>query len=321
MKDAESVTFGGATLDRAAHLRGDPEAMAALLARADALCLGFWRSQPLLKAGLDGALALGWLPPDHPAFAAAPEAPVFLGLEGGAPRFARPLPDGIAAEPEGAGPFSRVATPHPGLPGAYAFNDLRAIMAELSARDAGMAATARGILAWHETHGFCARCGAASQIDEGGWRRTCPACGAPHFPRTDPVVIMLITRGNSVLLGRAPVWPEGMYSLLAGFMEPGETIEAAVRRETFEETGIEVGAVRYLASQPWPFPSSLMLGCLGDALTGEIRTDDTEIEDALWLSREETLEALSGRNPRIRPARRGAIARFLIERWLADRLD
>jgi NAD+ diphosphatase len=159
-----------------------------------------------------------------------------------------------------------------------------------------------------------------SLADEAGWRRKCVTCGTQHFPRTDPVVIMLVTRANEVLLGRQAMWPPGMYSLLAGFMEPGETIEAAVRRETFEETGITVGRVEYLASQPWPFPSSLMIGCRGEALTSDIHLDQVELEDAIWVRRERLLAALAGRDPVLRPARQGAIARFLLERWLADRL-
>jgi len=154
-----------------------------------------------------------------------------------------------------------------------------------------------------------------------GWQRNCPACGAHHFPRTDPVVIMLVTRGNSVLIGRSPGWPDGMYSLLAGFVEPGETLEAAVRREVFEETGVRVGPVRYLASQPWPFPASLMFGCQGEALEGAITIDPAEIEDALWLTREEMVTVMAAAHPRIRAPRRGAIAHFLAEAWLADRLD
>jgi len=154
-----------------------------------------------------------------------------------------------------------------------------------------------------------------------GWQRTCPACGAHHFPRTDPVVIMLVTRGNSVLIGRSPGWPAGMYSLLAGFVEPGETLEAAVRREVFEEAGVRVGAVRYLASQPWPFPASLMFGCHGEALDGAITIDPAEIEDALWLTREEMVTVMAGAHPEIRAPRKGAIAHFLVAAWLADRLD
>jgi NAD+ diphosphatase len=156
---------------------------------------------------------------------------------------------------------------------------------------------------------------------QGGWQRSCPTCGAQHFPRTDPVVIMLVTRGNSVLLGRSPGWPEGMFSLLAGFVEPGETIEAAVRREVLEETGVTCGAVNYLASQPWPFPASLMIGARTEATSSEIRIDPEELETALWVSREELVQAFAGQHPVIRPSRKGAIANFILRNWLADRLD
>jgi len=154
-----------------------------------------------------------------------------------------------------------------------------------------------------------------------GWQRTCDACGTHHFPRTDPVAIMLVTHGDDVLLGRSPGWPVGMYSCLAGFVEPGEPIEAAVRREVFEETQVRVGRVRYLSSQPWPYPSSLMFGCHGEALSREIRIDPAEIEDARWFSRDELVEAFAGRHPTLKPARKGAIAHFLLWNWLADRLD
>jgi NAD+ diphosphatase len=194
-------------------------------------------------------------------------------------------------------------------------------MTRLDARAAELVATAKAVLGWHETHGFCSRCGAKSRMIEAGWQRLCPDCGARHFPRTDPVVIMLILSGNDVLMGRSPGWPEGMYSLLAGFVEPGETLEAAVRREVREEAGVEVGRVDYLASQPWPFPASLMLGCRGEALTREIRVDPVELEDARWVSREEMLEIVAGRSQAMKPARKGAIARFLIEAWLADKME
>jgi NAD+ diphosphatase len=194
-------------------------------------------------------------------------------------------------------------------------------MTRLDARAAELAATAKAILHWHASHGFCAACGAATQVTQGGWQRTCPACGAHHFPRTDPVVIMLVTRGNALLLGRSPAWPEGMYSLLAGFVEPGETLEAAVRREVFEEAGIRVGGVRYLASQPWPFPASLMFGCAAEAMDDTITRDPAELEDALWITREEMVTVMAGAHPRIRASRKGAIAHFLVTNWLADRLD
>ena len=194
-------------------------------------------------------------------------------------------------------------------------------MATLTPRDAELAATARALFEWHRTHGFCAACGEKSEISHAGWQRTCPSCQAQHFPRTDPVVIMLITSGNQLLIGRGATWPEGMYSLLAGFIEPGETIEAAVRREVLEESGVRVGPVNYLASQPWPFPASLMIGCHGTAISTAITLDPNELQDARWVSREEMAQALAGLHPLIRPSRKGAIAQFLISHWLADRLD
>lgn len=210
---------------------------------------------------------------------------------------------------------------HPALQADLAFRELRAVMTALSPREAELAASAKALLHWHRSHGFCASCGAASVMEAGGWQRACPTCAAQHFPRTDPVVIMLVTRGNRLLVGRNAAWPEGMYSLLAGFVEPGETLEAAVRREVLEETGVRTGAVRYLASQPWPFPASLMIGCMAEAESEDIRIDPEELQDACWVTREEMVAVLAGRHPRMKPARPGAIAHFLIARWLADRLE
>jgi len=194
-------------------------------------------------------------------------------------------------------------------------------MTVLSPLDGECAATAKALLSWHESHGFCSRCGAASHITDGGWQRKCPACLASHFPRTDPVVIMLVTQNDRLLLGRSPEWPDGMYSLLAGFVEPGEVFEAAVRREVFEETGVRVGAVRYLASQPWPFPASLMLGALAQAQSTQITLDPHELQDAIWLTRQEVLDVQLGRNPGVKAGRKGAIAQYLIQEWLSGRID
>lgn len=324
MRDAEAVTFAGAGLDRASGLRGDAAGIAALEAAPEARTLALWRGRPLFEAGEAGAESLAWLPTHHPVFADGPGAPIFLGLHDGAPRFARDLAAwagpgaGGAEAPAGHADADRIG--HPALPEGLVFCDLRSVMGVLGPEDAGVAAAAKGIFAWHASHGFCAACGAASDLAEAGWKRICPACGAQHFPRTDPVVIMLILRGDEVLLGRSPAWPPGMYSLLAGFMEPGESIEAAVRRETLEETGVRVGRVDYLSSQPWPFPSSLMLGCRGEALSREIVVDPAEIEDARWVDKQAALDGMMGLTPELRPARKGSIARFLIERWLADSL-
>ncbi|MFT3971981.1 MAG: NAD(+) diphosphatase [Amaricoccus sp.] len=319
MRDAEAVTFAGGRIDRASRLRGDAAAQAALAADPRARGLALWRGRPLVAAG--EGLALAWRGLDDPLFRAGREPRVFLGLDDDIPCFACEIDDWDpdAAPVEGFGAVALV--PHPDLAAGLGFADLRANMAALDAAEAGTAAAAKGILGWHQSHGFCANCGGRSEVADAGWRRVCPACGAQHFPRTDPVVIMLILSGNSVLLGRSPGWPEGMYSLLAGFMEPGESIEAAVRREVAEETGVPVGPVDYLSSQPWPFPSSLMIGCRGLATGREITLDPAELEDARWVSREGLAEAIAGRDPGLRPARAGSIARFLLDHWLADTLD
>jgi NTP pyrophosphohydrolases containing a Zn-finger, probably nucleic-acid-binding len=186
----------------------------------------------------------------------------------------------------------------------------------LPAETVGAIAQAAALLAWHNTHRFCGHCGGRSEMRSGGYRRVCVSCGAEHFPRTDPVVIMLAVKGDRCLLGRSHRFAPGMYSCLAGFMEPGETIEAAVRRETFEESGVRVGPVRYVASQPWPFPFSLMIGCIAEAETEEVERDTAELEDCRWFSRAEVLQMLDGTHPDgLRAATRGAIARYLIALW------
>lgn len=322
MKHAETVTFGGSSLDRAGEIRSKPEALAAARADETARAVLFWRGKPLIRTERPAELMR--LELGHPVLAQAEADPILLGREDGAPVFAFDLsswsPERLDQSQLGAF-LDQSEQRHPDLPDDTAFVELRRVMTWLSPRDAELAATGKAIIGWHDSHGFCAKCGAPSKIVMGGWQRDCPTCGASHFPRTDPVVIMLITRGNSVLMGRSPGWPEGMYSLLAGFVEPGETLEAAVRREVFEETGVRVGEVGYLASQPWPFPASLMFGCRGEAISKEITIDPVEIEDALWISREEMMEAFAGRHPKLLPARKGAIAHFLLENWLADRLD
>ena len=316
MQIAETVTFGGSGLDRRATLRRDAAGLAEALAHG--AVLPFWRGKPLMDGDHPA-----WVPVGHPVLALA-GPPVFLGIDDGVPRFAADVsawaPEAGADAPE-AGFFDATVQHHPALPGAQGFVELRGVMTILSPRAAELVATAKALLQWHRSHGFCAACGARSEITQGGWQRVCPACAAQHFPRTDPVVIMLVTHGNSVLLGRSPGWPEGMFSLLAGFVEPGETLEAAVRREVFEEAGVTCGAVSYLASQPWPFPASLMIGARSEATSHAITVDPDELEQALWVTREELVSAFAGRHPTIRPSRKGAIANFILSNWLADRLD
>ncbi len=313
---SETVTFGGSGLDRAAHLRDN---CAALSGDPEARTIVFWRGKHLA----DPNNTLVRLKMDHPILGEGSGHNIFLGKDKDQPLFATDIsswePDDF--DPAAAQGFlDPTVQMHPLLPDA-GFVEIRATMTLLTPRDAELAVTAKAILEWHRSHRFCAKCGAPSAVAMGGWQRNCPECNASHFPRTDPVVIMLITYGNAVLMGRSPSWPEGMYSLLAGFVEPGETMEAAVRREVFEEAGVRVGAVSYLASQPWPFPASLMFGCAGEAVSQEIKIDPTEIEDACWVSREEMADVFAGQHTFIKPARKGAIAHFLLEHWLADRLD
>ena len=301
MIETRRVTFaaGSGQLDRAAHLR---DSAADLLGRGDAALLPLWQDKVLIDLAGESP-RLGWVAPaEHLAEAA--EAPVFLGFSGEAPRFAADvsgLDEAAARERFGEG---------------AKFIDLRSICGELCPAGASIAATAKGLLGWHRTHRFCSRCGAASGMENGGWRRRCPSCQGLHFPRTDPVVIMLILRGDEVLIGRQSTFPPGIYSLLAGFMEPGETIEDAVRRETFEETRIRVGRVGYLGCQPWPFPASLMLGCVGEAETAEIARDPAELEDARWVGVATMRTILAGEHPETRPPRPDAIARAILTDWV-----
>ena len=216
------------------------------------------------------------------------------------------------AEPEAAEPFQDDP--------AFAVVDLRSIAVRglVPAEELGMLAMAKSLLDWHRRHRFCANCGAPTQAAQAGFRRDCASCGTQHFPRTDPVVIMLIVRGDKCLMGRQPRFAERMYSCLAGFLEPGETIEDAVRRETFEEAGIRVGAVRYMTSQPWPFPSNIMIGCIGEALTDEIRFDGEELEDARWFTKDDIRQMLAGTHEHFNAPVPIAIANHLIREWVKD---
>jgi NAD+ diphosphatase len=299
------LTFaaGGSEIDRSSHLRAQS---ADLLARPDARLLPQWRDKALIDLSGERP-ALGWVAPGPGLVAEAAEAPVFLGSYQGAPCFTADF-SGLDEETAGRR-FGE----------AMKFIDLRSVAGQLTQGEATIVAAAKGVIGWHRIHPFCARCGGASVPEDGGWRRKCSACGAQHFPRTDPVVIMLVTRGDKVLLGRQPVWAPGLYSLLAGFMEPGETIADAVRRETREETSVRVGRVRFLASQPWPFPASLMLGCWAEALSEEI-VIDPEIEDARWVSRAEMAMAFRGKHPRFAAPRPDSIARWILTAWVAGEI-
>lgn len=297
---AEPIGFVGSPLDRADRERRD----AAWLERARrsdaARFLPLWRLCPLVKSG--AARSLAWarwslLEDLEPA----PE-PVLLGVADAAGHFAVDV--------------SRLEKPveELGLEGAASFEELRAVASQLSAEEAAIAAHARTSIDWHARHAHCAVCGGSTRALLGGAQRNCIECSAEHFPRTDPVVIAVVGRGERCLLGRGHAWPESMYSALAGYVEAGEALEEAVRREVLEETGVRVGAVRYLASQPWPFPSSLMIGFLAEAESEEIALDTAELADARWFSRDEVRRALAGAGGLQVPPP-FAIAHHLIRAW------
>lgn len=285
------IMFANNPLDRAGHLRSDPDWLAGQFASDSALMVPMWRLSPLVLPEIAAGEGrdVGWLPKGAFADALRPDSlVVFLGLNRrGKPLFAVDISH--MSNPEDSGPFK----------GLGVFEDLRALaaMGDMTRTELAILAQAKGMLDWHMRHGFCAQCGGASSIREGGYKRVCDSCQAEHFPRTDPVVIMLATHGEDCLVGRQKGWPDNMFSALAGFMEPGETIEEAVARELMEEAGIGVDAVRYMGTQPWPFPGSLMIGCIAKASDREINLGDDELEDAKWISRTEAQSSMAGNGP------------------------
>jgi NAD+ diphosphatase len=296
---APGFGFAGAPLDRLSERREDAPYLAALRARPDAKAVLFARDMPLL------ARSEGALEPLFPLAALAglggARLEVLLGVGAdGAPVFAALLPDDAVEEiaDHSDGFLDRRQLVVPGRDD-IALIDLRSLALQgLIAPDAiAILGQAKAVLSWHARHGHCANCGAPTRLAAAGWRRECDACKAQHFPRTDPVVIMLAIDGGRCLLGRQARFPKGMYSCLAGFVEPGETIEEAVKREIREEAGVAIGEVAYLASQPWPFPSTLMIGCLARAASREITIDGVELEDARWFERDEAVAMLDKRHP------------------------
>jgi len=297
--------FAGNPLDRASDKRSDAAWLAAARTDPAARVLPLWKLQPLLLgpeesarstelAFVSGELASG--------LGAADATEVFLGLDRTTPYFARD----ISALTD---PFAAA------LAGLGHFRDARAAAALLPVAQAAILGQAKALIDWHKRHGFCGQCGAATLPSEGGYRRVCPACQAEHFPRTDPAVIMLVTAGEHCLLGRNKRFTGGHYSTLAGFVEPGETIEEAVRREVFEEVGVRVGQVSYFATQPWPFPFSLMIGCFAEADTHDVRVDGSEILAARWFDRAAVRRLIAGESQEVSLPRREAIAFHLIRTW------
>ncbi len=304
--DPHRHTFSGNRLDRAGGLRGDPAWLAQQMDDPRAAALALWNGQPLLNEAEDGQLAPVWLEGGFARrIAGGDERLVLLGLSETGPVFAVDL-EGTADPAEGV------------LKGLGRFGDLRATLANLAAEDANLIGTARSLFEWRRKHRFCSACGHASRTSDGGWRRICPNCNAQHFPRVDPCVIMLPVQGDRCLLGRQAAWPPGRLSTLAGFVEPGESVEEACAREVREESGLEVTAVRYHSSQPWPFPSNLMIGLIAEVAQGEAVPDLEELEAVRWFTKPEARALLEGRLENISPPAPTAIAHHLIQYWAYD---
>ena len=291
--------FAGAALDRASVLRTDESWVAARWRDPKSRAIGI-ADDAILVVG-DDAVAPARLDPRALAAQATGES-VLLGLVAGRALFGVDLRGADPATVAGLGPGARLL-------------GLRDAGALLSQGDGGLVAYAAGLLNWHRRSPHCSVCGTATRVEEAGHLRRCPHCGATHHPRTDPVVIMLVTDGERVLLGRQPEWPEGFYSALAGFVEPGESLEEAVAREVREESGVEVSAPRYVSSQPWPFPGSLMLGFVASHASGDAAVGDGELEDVRWFTRAEVAAAAAGEGSLNLPPPI-AIARRLIDGWL-----
>jgi len=311
--------FSGNPLNRADQMRTDPEIFGEIMQREDArvVLLAGESKQPdgQIRVSLASEARIltntvgdiAWQACSKLRFLPV-STTIFLGLEGDAPRYAAML-DGSADDfadmfeaegskfRDGRGIAFKLGGPHPSL---------------------GIIAQAKSMLLWHESHRYCAKCGEESALIKAGYERECNACGAHHFPRTDPVVIMLVRRGDKALVGRGHGWPEGHYSALAGFLEPGESIEEAVAREIFEEVGLKASKVSYKASQPWPWPSTLMIGAEAWVDEGELLIDHTEIEDAIWISKEDVRMSERGEHQYRLVPPRFAIASNLIEAWLAE---
>src|SRR5580700_4818965 len=301
------IPFAGSPLDRASERRTDSNWVESKRRDPSSLILPMWRLEPFLLGSekSEPPAELGLIQPGVADSLAAPDAVcIFLGLDGDRAVFALDVSN--AGDPANVGP----------LAGLGYFRDARVAGSIVSIKNSAIIAQAKAMIDWHRRHGFCPGCGAPTQVMDAGYRRLCGKCHAEHFPRVDPVVIMLATHGDACLVGRGKQFPPGMFSALAGFVEPGETIEEAVRRELMEEASVKVGEVTYYATQPWPFPSSLMIGCFAKAESRAVKADENELAEVRWLDRSVARELVQGQRvdgilvpPPI------AIAHHLIKTW------
>ncbi|HEX6858683.1 MAG TPA: NAD(+) diphosphatase [Caulobacteraceae bacterium] len=300
-----SHIFAGNPLDRASDRRLDEAWLAEKLEDASSLAVALWNGQPLVEDAGKGP-RIAYLPAAMAReLAGGPERLLFMGLWKETAVFAIDLEGGLnPAE----GP----------LQGVGEFTDLRGVALQLPATDAGILATAKAMFEWRRKHRHCAACGEISLVADGGWKRVCPACNAEHFPRTDPVVIMLPVKGERCLMGRQAAWPKGMFSALAGFVEPGESLEEACARELMEEAALRTLSVRYHSTQPWPWPSSLMVGLIAEVENEDASPDQTELEEVRWFTREEARQLLAGELKGLWAPPPLAIAHHLVKAWAEE---
>jgi len=297
--------FVSHALDRAAHLRLDDDRLIAFESDSRSRAYVVFRDSLVVKR--DGEASHALLTIDEALKFGANPGTVFLGLRDGAAVFGMGISAASAERLIGRDDVAVSELRGMAMQGAIPTDQLSAV------------AMAKSLVNWHQRHGFCANCGVKTSMREGGWKRQCPSCKAEHFPRTDPVVIMLVTKGDKCLMGRQSRFLTGMYSCLAGFVEAAETIEDAVRREVFEEAGIRCTDVAYYMTQPWPYPSSLMIGCTAHALNEDIVVDRTELEDARWFDREEVRLMLTRKHPDgLAGPHPFAIAHHLLGRWVHE---
>jgi NAD+ diphosphatase len=290
--------FAGNPLDRQSTRRADEAWIGEQLRNPNTPVLAMWEGKPFVAE--DARIA--YLTADRAVAAAGgTDGFLFLGMDGDTPVFAVELASEDSL----------------GEPGRFA--ELRSVALDLPGPEAGIVATAKSLFDWRRRHRFCAACGAPTRGVDAGWRRLCPACGAEHFPRVDPVVIMLAVSNGRCLLGRNVGWPEGRMSALAGFMEPGETIEAACARELKEEASLVVKRVVYHSTQPWPFPSSLMIGLIAEVEEGPGVPDGVEVEELRWFTREEARTVLEGRHAEVATPGGLGVARQLLASWVEER--
>lgn len=300
MTAPKDIPLAANPVDRAAHHRLDTDWLEAAFAKDTVLVMILQAGSPLMQS--QGGLV--WLGTQARALDHISHR-LFLGVDKqGAAIFALDMD----------AQFNLDTSPIAGL---GEFVEPRGAFSTLGALEANLASTARSLFLWHAAHMFCAKCGAASKVAEAGWKRVCPSCAAEHFPRTDPVAIMLAEKDGKCLLGRQAAWPPGFYSCLAGFVEPGETVEQAAARELHEEAGIIAAweTAEYLFAQPWPFPSSLMVGLILQASAEDITVDEKELEEARWFTREEARQILESKHPDVFAPPEMAVAHHILKVW------